>query len=392
MRIGMFADMYLPHVSGVTNHIRLYKAELERQGHEVTVFTYGNREYADAEPRVIRSPALPYGTTGWNVPGRLSREAEAAMRHLDIAHAHHPFASCLTALRCRSQSGIPVVFTNHTRYDLYSDTYAAWIPTPIRRGSITWYLAWLSQRVSLTISPSSQVAAWLAECGVNARRLVSMPNAIDTHAFASSERAVKRSSLGLADDAFVVCYVGRLAHEKSVGLLLDAFARAAGRHDDLALVMVGDGPARGECERLIAEAKLGDRVRLLGLTPYEDVAPILHACDVFATASQTEMYPLVVVEACAAGLPVLGIASPGVGEIITDGVSGLLSAPDPREFAELIERAATDAALVSRLREGASRVARHHDIESSAARLVGTYERLIAQSVDHSGPAGARTK
>ncbi len=388
----MFADMYLPHVSGVTNHIRLNKAELERQGHEVTVFTYGNREYEDSEPRVIRSPALPYGATGWNVPGRLSREAEEAMQHLDIAHAHHPFASCLTALRCRSQSGIPVVFTNHTRYDLYSDTYAAWIPAPIRHGSIKWYLAWLSERVSLTISPSSQVAAWLAECGVNAQRLVAMPNAIDTRAFGSTAVVVDRSSLGLADDAFVVCYVGRLAHEKSVGLLLEAFTRAARHNDDLALVMVGDGPARSECERLIADAQLGDRVRLLGLMPYEDVAPVLHACDVFATASQTEMYPLVVVEACAAGLPVLGIASPGVGEIITDGVSGLLVSPNPSEFAEVIERAAGDPALMDRLREGASHVALHHDIESGAARLIETYEGLIAAGAEHTGPLRAAKK
>jgi glycosyltransferase involved in cell wall biosynthesis len=380
MRIGMFVDMYLPHVSGVTNHIRLYRAELERQGHEVTVFTYGNTDYRDLEPRVIRSPALPYGSTGWNVPVMLSREAEDALDHLDIAHAHHPFASCLAALRCRSRTGAPVVFTNHTRYDLYSDTYAAWIPAPIRYEGIKRYLAWLSERVNLTISPSAQLAGWLLECGVNPDKLISMPNAIDTCAFARPAASSDRSRLGLPDDAFAVCYVGRLAREKNVALLLEAFARAAVRDSRLVLVLVGDGPARGECERIASAAGIVDRVRFLGLTPYETVPGILHECDVFATASVSEMYPLVVVEACAAGLPVLGVESPGVSEIVTHDTSGLLCSADPQEFAEQILRAASEPGLMARLRTGAADVALTHDITPSTARLIESYERLLASA------------
>jgi len=377
MRIGMFADMYLPHVSGVTNHIRLYKAELERQGHEVTVFTFGNRDYQDLEPRVIRSPALPYGTTGWNVPLQLSREAEEAMRQLDIAHAHHPFSSALAALRCGSRTGAPVVFTSHTRYDLYSDTYTKWIPAPLRHGSIQRYLGWLSDRVSLTISPSAQVAQWLVECGIPAEKILAFPNAIDTGAFADlGPREADRSVLGIPDDAFALCYVGRLAHEKNVALLMDAFTIAAERDPRLRLVLVGDGPARGQCEQTVSAAGIADRVSFLGMRPYEDVPAILHACDVFATASVSEMYPLVVVEACAAGLPVLGVEAPGVSEIVTSGVSGLLSAPDAASFAENILRLASDETVMKRLRLGAADVARAHDIEPSARRLASIYAGL----------------
>jgi len=378
MHIGMFADMYLPHVSGVTNHIRLYKAELERQGHEVTVFTFGNRDYPDTEAGVIRSPAIPYGKTGWNVPLGLSHEAATAMGRLDIAHAHHPFASCLAALRCAAHSETPVVFTNHTRYDLYSDTYAGWIPAAVRHGSIKRYLTWLNGRVSLTISPSAHVAEWLAECGVRAEKLIAFPNAIDTRTFGHPAAVASRSELGLADNAFIVCYVGRLAHEKNVRLLVDAFSLAAARDDRLALVLVGDGPARAECEQAVAAAGLQGRVRFLGLTPYEDVPGILHACDVFATASVSEMYPLVVVEACAAGLPVLGIESPGVSEIVTPGISGLMCGEDSREFAEQIGRVAADPKLMERLCVGAADVARAHAIGTSTARLLGVYEGLIA--------------
>jgi len=369
MRIGMFADMYLPHVSGVTNHIRLYRAELERQGHEVLVFTWGDGDHVSDDPGVLRSPSMPYGNPGWNVP------LGVAMAGLDIAHAHHPFASCLAALQLRSRS-VPVVFTNHTRYDLYSDTYASWIPGPVRHGAIRRYLMWLNRRVSLTISPSADVAEWLAGYGATPDKLLAFPNAIDTNAFAHPLMARTKADLGLPEDAFALCYVGRIAHEKNIALLLDAFALAAEKDTRLALVLVGDGPARAECERTADEAGLADRVRFVGMTPYEDVPSILAACDAFATASVSEMYPLVVVEACAAGLPVVGVRSPGVGEIVTHDQSGLLAAESASELASAMLAIASDAQLADRLRDGARRVADQHDIGASTRRLVDVYERL----------------
>jgi len=376
MRIGMFADMYLPHVSGVTNHIRLYRAELERQGHEVLVFTWGDADHVSDDPGVLRSPSMPYGNTGWNVPLGVSREAHDAMAGLDIAHAHHPFASCLAALRLSSRSTIPVVFTNHTRYDLYSDTYASWIPGPVRHGAIRRYLMWLNRRVSLTISPSADVAEWLAGYGATPDKLLAFPNAIDTNAFAHPATTLTKADLGLAEDAFVLCYVGRIAHEKNIALLLDAFALAANKDARLALVLVGDGPARAECERTAGDAGLADRVRFTGMTPYEDVPSVLAACDAFATASVSEMYPLVVVEACAAGLPVVGVRSPGVGEIVTHDRSGLLAAENASELASAMLTIASDAGRAERLRHGALQVAGEHDIGASTKRLVAVYERL----------------
>jgi len=377
MRIGMFADMYLPHVSGVTNHIRLYRAELERQGHEVLVFTWGDRGHADDEPGVYRSPSVPWGDTGWNWPLGISREATRAMRTLDIAHAHHPFASCLAALRLDSRSGVPVVFTNHTRYDLYSDTYVAWIPHAIRHGAIRRYLMWLNRRVSLTVSPSADVAEWLAGYGALPEKLLVFHNAIDTEKFARPASPRAKTDLGLAEDSFAIAYVGRIAHEKNVTLLLDAFTRAASSDPRLALVLVGDGPARDLCERRAADAGVTARVRFLGMTPYEEVPGVLAACDAFATASVSEMYPLVVVEAAAAGLPVIGVRSPGVGEIVTGGVNGLLAAEDPDALAAAMSALAADPGLARRLRAGCADVARAHEIGPSARELVAVYERLL---------------
>jgi len=390
----MFCDMYLPHVSGVTNHIRLYSDALQALGHEVTIFTYGTDDSTaptDAsEParpaenggdsvRVLRSPALAWGDTGWNFPMGVSAEARGALCALDIAHAHHPFASCLVPLRHCAPAGVPVVFTNHTRYDLYSDTYVGWMPRELRHEAIRRYLGRLNARVSLTISPSQEIAEWLKGYGVSPDRLLVFPNGIDTSAFEHPAFPRSKRELGLEDDAFVLCYVGRVAHEKNVAELLQAFGRALADDPRLALVMVGDGPARSECERLIEEAGMSERVRMLGALPYQDVPDVLAACDAFITASVSEVYPLVVVEACASGLPVIGVRSPGVGEIVADEDSGLLT-DSPEELSGAIRRLAADAALHAHLSEGATRVARAHEIGQSARRLAAVYERLISQA------------
>ena len=137
----MFCDMYMPHLSGVTNHIRLCKKRLEELGHEVYVFTYGNRDHVDDEPDVVRSPAIAWGKTGWQAGAGLSAEAKELMPTLDIAHVHHPFLSGRVALKQCGSRGIPVVSTNHTRYDLYSDTYAKFLPRKLRMSYLRNYLS-----------------------------------------------------------------------------------------------------------------------------------------------------------------------------------------------------------------------------------------------------------
>ena len=85
MRIGMFTDVYKPHVSGITNYISLNKKHLEKLGHEVFVFTFGDEDYQDDEPNVLRSPGMPLLETGYYLSLHYSREARQVMRTLDIA-------------------------------------------------------------------------------------------------------------------------------------------------------------------------------------------------------------------------------------------------------------------------------------------------------------------
>ena len=93
MRIGMMADVYKPHVSGVTNYISLNKEYLENAGHEVFVFTFGDEDYHDEETNIIRSPGLPLVDTGYYLSLRHNQQAQKQLRKMDVVHVHHPFLS-----------------------------------------------------------------------------------------------------------------------------------------------------------------------------------------------------------------------------------------------------------------------------------------------------------
>ncbi len=139
MRIGMMADVYKPHVSGITHYIDLNKRYLEKAGHEVYVFTFGDQNYKDDDPRVIRSPGLPLVDTGYYLSFRYNRGAKKLLQTMDVVHVHHPFLSGRLALRYCEPVRIPIIFTNHTRYDLYAQAYFPILPEEISDGILQAY-------------------------------------------------------------------------------------------------------------------------------------------------------------------------------------------------------------------------------------------------------------
>lgn len=375
MRVGMFVDMYKPWVSGVVNHVALNKAAMERAGHEVFVFAFGDRDHQDEEPNVIRSFGIPYGETGYRFGMGFSHRARSVIRTLDVAHAHHPFVSGPLALAsCRPRS-IPVLCTNHTRYDLYADTYAGWVPETLRDGYISRYLSWFYSAIDLTIAPSAGIERVLRDWGVEGRIEV-LRNGIDLEPFRDA-RPLSREALGIAEDAVAFVFVGRLGPEKNIPLLTEAFRIAAEKDDRVSLVLVGDGPMREELERACREDPGRGRMVVTGMVPYEDVPAHVRAGDVFVTPSVSEVHPLTIMEAMAAGLPAVGIESPGVGDIIDPGRSGLLCGKDAEELASAM-LAMCDDRRRSEMGACALESARMYDIHRTSAELLEVYRDLVS--------------
>ena len=130
-------------------------------------------------------------------------------------------------------------------------------------------------------------------------------------------------------------YVGRLAKEKNLDFLLEAFAQVRQRVPRAWLVFVAGGPERAHLEARARELGIGPRLIMTGVLPYERVIDAYAGADLFVFASQTETQGMVIGEAMAAGLPVVAVAASGVTDLVRDGVDGYLT---PHQLAPFVER------------------------------------------------------
>lgn len=324
MRIGMMADSYKPYLSGVTNYIELSKKFLEKAGHQVFVFTFGEEGQTDEEANIIRSPGLPILEEGVYFSVRYSRPAQKLLHTMDVIHVHHPFVSGQLAIRYTNGRGIPIIFTNHTRYDLYAKTYLPIVPVEISDTFLKAYMPSFCRSIDRVIAPSPGLRDVLVRLGVEAEIHV-VPNGVDMSRVQGDIQPMDRAAFGLSPEDVVLVFIGRLAQEKNLVFLLRAFAGVAESISRVKLVLVGDGPEHENLIDRVRHMSLEDRVIFSGRVPYEDVPAYLHMADAFVTASVTEVHPLSVIEAMGAGLPILGIVSPGVGDTIEDGVTGYLA-------------------------------------------------------------------
>jgi len=380
MRIAMMADVYKPHVSGITNYIDLNKRYLEKAGHEVFVLTFGDQDYHDDEPRVIRSPGLPLVDTGYYLSFRHTAAAKKLLQTMDIVHVHHPFLSGRLALRYCEPLQIPTVFTNHTRYDLYAQTYLPMVPEEISDGLLQAYMPPFCESMSLVISPSAGMEKILRGMGVTSPISI-IPNGVELQSFYQAE-PLSRADFGFKESDVLLVYTGRIATEKNLSFLLQSFAEVAQALTHVYLMILGGGQKQieEETKQLAAKLNLNQRVRFTGFIPYETLPPYLAMCDAFVTASVTEVHPLSVIEGMASGLPVIGIDSPGIGDTIEDGKTGFLTTQDLVSFTAKLTRLCLDASLRKQMGDSALQASTRYAIEWTTKMMLEQYERLVYAS------------
>lgn len=379
MRIGMMADIYKPHISGITTYISLNKQELEKAGHEVFVFTFGDVDYKDEETNVIRSRGVPIIDTGYYLNFGYKREARKLLKTMDIVHLHHPFLSGSIGLRICRPRGIPLVFTNHTRYDLYAQAYLPVLPYVISETMLQAYMPAFCRACNLVIAPSAGMREVLVRLGVDVDIHV-VPNGVNLRPYLDNQQLVDRQKFGIGSEDVVLIYVGRLGPEKNLPFLLRSFAGTANAYDKVRLLIVGDGPERDNLQDRVNAMGIQKKVVFTGMVPYQSLPGYLHMADAFITASITEVHPLSVIEAMAAGLPVLGIDSPGVGDIIRDGVTGLISSDDLATFTAQMVRLVSQPELRSEMSQHARQESEQYSIERTAMLMLDLYEKTVAKA------------
>ena len=287
---------------------------LIERGHAVYIAVIPNSPLISELPSLAKNHILELGMRNSLHLSSGLKLAHIAREHaIDIIHAHVGRDYPLAALASLSSGNTPYVLTRHVLFPLKS----------VHRLFL--------RRVSRVIAVSQAVAAALLEQGIfDPRKVVTIPNGIDTTRFAKTPRH-QNGPLSLYNSGarFLVGMVGHLAPIKGQEDFVRAAALIASQRDDVDFVLAGEdksrsGENRRAIENLIAQLGLGKRVQLVGWLA--DVRGLLRALDVFVSPSRSEPFGLAVIEAMASGVPVVASMSEGSREIIKDGVTGRLVA------------------------------------------------------------------
>jgi glycosyltransferase involved in cell wall biosynthesis len=376
MRIGMMVDTYKPYVSGVTNHVDLHKRVMERAGHEVYVFTFGDEEVQDDEPRVFRSPGVALADTGFYLSLRYKSKHKKLLQTMDVVHVHHPFLSGRLALNyCRSER-IPIVFTNHSRYDLLAQAYLPLMPDEVSHSLLQAYMPDFCEAVDLVISPSESMAKILRELDVKSHIEV-VPNGVDLHKFHQAQ-PFPRARFGFKEDDILLVYAGRIAPEKNLSFLLQSFAGIAQMLPNVYLLMVGGGKKQfeEEVQSLIVQLGIANRVHSTGMIAYDDIPSYLAMCDIFVMTSLAETFGMSTVEAMSVGLPIMGIDAAGTSDLVENGKTGFLSSEDLAAFTAKLTYLCLHPGLREEMGQAACRASEQYDIERTTEILLKHYLRL----------------
>ena len=353
MRVVLFTDTVVPDVNGVARTLARLVEHAQSRGVEVGVVS----------PRV-HGPPLPGAAFHHRLPGipvpiypelTLARPLDFRGRRMltrfqpDVVHVATESVLGISGARFARRGHVPLVTSFHTDFASYLRGYRM---APLR--SLVWrHLRALHGKAALTYCPSSSTLEMLRAQGFH-ERLRIWSRGVDSAHFHPGRRsdAVRERLAPRARS--ILLYVGRLATEKRLDVLLNAFARVREAHGPgVALVLVGEGPLGEEIRRARPPG-----VHCVGYLRGDDLADAYAAADGFAFPSDTETFGNVVLEAMSSGVPVVAVRAGGVTETVREGVTGLLAPPgDAQAFAGALLALLRAPELGHRLGEGGRREA-----------------------------------
>ncbi|MGJ3243358.1 MAG: glycosyltransferase [Opitutales bacterium] len=344
MRIIHFTNTYTPVTGGVERSLNTLVDGLEDKGHACFLVAPEFKGYAKSTDRILRVPALKeFNDSAFSVrlpvPGLIDRFVKKIKP--DLIHSHHPFLLGDAALRMASKHKLPLIFTHHTLYE----KYVHYLPVdPDKAGKLAVQVPTdYANFCDAVIAPSRTIRDLLLDRGVQSP-VWEIPTGVDCEQFGSGDRAGFRREHDLPEDALVIGHLGRLAEEKNLTYLARAVSGAMKDLSEARFLCVGDGDAGDAIREAFDSAGCVDRLVMPGRLTGQAAVDAYAAMDLFAFASQSETQGLVLVEAMAAGNPVVALDAPGAREAVTHDDAGLLLPGDAsvEDFAHTLVRMAED--------------------------------------------------
>lgn len=391
MRILMVSDVYFPRVNGVSTSIETFRRTLGGLGVNVRLVVprYGDEAEQEGIIRVAGRP-IPGDRedrlVGWGAMHRAVREAAAGC---DLIHVQTPFVAHYAGLKAARQLGLPVVATYHTLFEEYLQHYAPFLPAGWLRNQARAFSRRQCNALDSVIVPSTAMQQRLQEYGVTTPLQV-LPTGIPISQFARGDGGAFRYKYGILSNRPMALFVGRVAHEKNIGFLLDALVHARALRPDILLVIAGEGPAMDDLKARVKSLGLRDSVRFIGYLDRAQALPDCYAAaDAFVFASRTETQGLVLLEAMAAGVPVIALADMGTIDILAPGRGSISPPPEPKAFGEALGQYLNRPSAWSHLRQDAPAYAAEWSDAAMAARLAALYRQLAEAKIGLEDPLTA---
>lgn len=380
MKIAVFTDTFYPQVNGVVNAIRNFNKMLIARGHVITVYTSGTRpgvsELDGAEVRKYIAFTLPQYPDYEPSPNVIGPAMSAVRFKPDIVHAHTQFMMGYGAWMAARRLGVPLIGTFHTpveEYVMYVAKRSKMSQRLLKRVAKE-YQDWFYKRCDLIIVPAPSAAKYL---NVRKKPIVTVSNGLDLSRYGPAGREEIRERFGLGTSP-VIMHGGRLSYEKRIEGVIAAMPAVLEKVPDAKLLIVGKGPAQKFLEGKVKDLGIERSVVFTGYVSDEDFPKMFAAADVLAINSPVETQSLIVLEAMATGVPVVGADSGAIPDAVVSGENGYLFKPDDsKALAGHLVKILADDALRAKLKAGALKTASEHSLEKSAEKLLAVYRQAL---------------
>ncbi len=402
MRVGLFTESYDPVVNGVTTSVKTLARELLRAGHCPVVIAPRFPGYADppSDPAVPAILRLPSWRTAMNRSNPFAYPpigpVPRALRTtppFDLVHTQQPFGMGQHGLRTARlatrtlKRRVPLVTTFHTLYLEYAH-YAPIFPPPVAAWWLTRTMRRYYNACDAVVTPSRAAGRVLEAMGVRPDLVRVVPTGVAPASLVSPEEVrAAREKYNLPLTAPVVLFVGRLAREKNLDALADAFAQVAAQWPERAgeearplLVFAGNGPYVEGCRAHVQKAGIEAQTRFTGFLTRSELGPLYALSSVFAFPSATDTQGIALSEAQSHGLPCVVANAGGAPEFVRAGVDALVVEPNAPAFAAALAELLTDKAKRAAFAHAALESPLRPTPEGMARHMLDVYEAALVTS------------
>jgi len=405
MRIAIFTDTFYPEVNGVAVALKNVVSNLNEKN-EFLVFApkypYFKEELKLKNVKISRQLSFPmpsYKFIRLAIPNLLNVQKELLKFKPDVIHIHSPGPLGMLGVYLAKRNKIPLVATCHgiladfltylslyrlTKFDLFKEKLRNNFPgffqllggkkefkdtkekLPQR---IVWRLLnMFYNNCDLVIVPSEAIVTELKKRGMKTR-VLAVSNGINLRAF----RAKKNYSSVPAR----LIHVGRLGYEKNIDVIIHVLPQIIKKHQLVTLDIYGDGPAMISLKNLTRELGLKRYIKFHGFLPYEKLNSVYLAHDIFVTASTIETQGLVILEAMASGLPVIGVKKYAIPDLVINGKNGYVVAPfNVNQMAKAIMRLLSNPSLCKKMGKTSVLLAQRHGLPNVLKELEKRYNEI----------------